>query len=157
MKHTSSPLSEELAGLRAACAAQGRHVWMPAALHALIIACLVRIFGRLEHLVQQWQSGQLILPLPVTPAIRPVNPDATGAPRRSASVRLSPATRAAACMTAPSASAAHLPRAPSVCERSNDDARGDSFPSGFSPRFTASKRQKRTFTPSKHCVPFVTI
>ena len=47
---------------------------MPAALHALIIACLVRIFGRLEHLVQQWQSGQLILPLPVTPAIRPAFP-----------------------------------------------------------------------------------
>ena len=58
----SSPLGAQLAGLRAAAGAQENRGWLPDALHALIMACLARLFGRLEQVFLLWQSGNLPLP-----------------------------------------------------------------------------------------------
>ena len=40
---------------------------LPAALHAFIMACLARVFARLEQIFLLWQSGQLAL-APIRPA-----------------------------------------------------------------------------------------
>jgi len=53
-------LAESIASLRASAAAPGgQSGWLPAALEAMIMACLLRLFARLEHLIQLWQSGNL--------------------------------------------------------------------------------------------------
>ena len=64
MKTRSSPLADQLAGLRAATTSNDDRGWLPASLHALIMAILARIFGRLEHILLLWQSGNLPAPLP---------------------------------------------------------------------------------------------
>ncbi len=48
-----------------------------AALHALILATLVRIVARLDHMVTLWAAGQLPLPAPAKP-----RPARTPSPRR---------------------------------------------------------------------------
>ena len=75
MDPTRPSLGAQIAGLREAVQAQENHAWIPDAIHALIIACLARIFSRLERMIQLWQDGQLP-PLP-HPAHRPH----TSAPR----------------------------------------------------------------------------
>lgn len=57
-------LSDRIACLRSNAQAQEKCVWIPAPVHDLIIACLVRIFGRLEQLILLWQSGTLPPPQP---------------------------------------------------------------------------------------------
>ena len=59
MEIQSPGLAAQLAQLHTAALAQPKCAWVPAALHALIMACLTRIFGRLEQLVLLWQSGDL--------------------------------------------------------------------------------------------------
>ena len=54
-----APLADQFARMRIAAAEQNTCAWVPDTLHALIMACLIRLFGHLEHLVQLWQSGQL--------------------------------------------------------------------------------------------------
>ncbi len=72
-----SPLAETVASLRVATLATPAHAWVPEAIHALILACLVRLFGRLEEMIRLWQAGLL----PPPPAPRPhlprtaVNPE----------------------------------------------------------------------------------
>ena len=73
MKTHPSSLGDQIARMHDAVHAQERCVFIPAAIHALIIACLDRIFGRLEQLVLLWQTGQLPVPAPrqqTLPAIR---------------------------------------------------------------------------------------
>jgi hypothetical protein len=58
-----TPLAEAVASLRIATQAteaQGNC----GRIHALILAILTRLFTRLEHLIQLWQSGQLPTPQP---------------------------------------------------------------------------------------------
>ena len=77
----SSPLGAQLAGLRAAAGAQENRGWLPDALHALIMACLARLFGRLEQVFLLWQSGNLPLPASREMPQRPPAPRMSG--RRS--------------------------------------------------------------------------
>ncbi len=71
-----SPLADSVATLRAATLATPAHAWLPAPIHALILACLVRIFGRLEEMIRLWQAGLLPPPLerPRTVRTNPANP-----------------------------------------------------------------------------------
>jgi len=52
-------LSDHLGSLRASTAANVAPDWLPAALHALIMACLARLIGRLEQLVLLWRPATL--------------------------------------------------------------------------------------------------
>ena len=58
----SPSLSEQFTRLRSNAQAVETCAWLPAAVHALIMACLDRLFGRLEHLLALWQAGGLPLP-----------------------------------------------------------------------------------------------
>ena len=60
-------MATQIASLRTTAAAGAEHSWLPATLQALILACLTRLFGRLEQIFQLWQSGQLPLPQPRNP------------------------------------------------------------------------------------------
>ena len=62
-------LGAQIASLRSTAEAIPAPCWLPSAVHALILACLARLFGRLENLIQLWQSG-LLLPHPA-PASQP--------------------------------------------------------------------------------------
>ena len=64
--HTPS-LGDQIARLRGTAQAQEKCAWIPAAIHALIIAVLTRIFGRLEQIFHLWQSGDLPAPQIRTP------------------------------------------------------------------------------------------
>ena len=52
-------LGDKIARLRGTAQAQEKCAFLPAAIHALIMACLARIFGRLEHMVRLWAAGCL--------------------------------------------------------------------------------------------------
>ena len=71
MENKPTPLADQLAGLRAASAANDDSGWLPAALDALITACLMRIFARLEQILLLWKSGHLPLPAIPRPSQRP--------------------------------------------------------------------------------------
>jgi hypothetical protein len=73
-----SPLAETVTAMRAALLATPAHDWVPQAIHALILACLARILGRLEEMIRLWQAG--LLP-PV--AQRPRTAPATSRPREA--------------------------------------------------------------------------
>jgi hypothetical protein len=60
-------MADQLAGMRTALMAESAPVWLPNALHALILACLARLVARLEDLVRLWQAG-LLPPLPTVTA-----------------------------------------------------------------------------------------
>lgn len=60
----STPLSDQLRAMRTAAQAADAHGWLNSALHALVMAVLGRIFGRLGQLIMLWQSGCLALPQP---------------------------------------------------------------------------------------------
>ena len=70
----SPALTTQFASLHTALRAQGTCVWIPASIHTIIMACLARIFGRLEQLLLLWQSGEL-------PLLAVQNPGPTGAAR----------------------------------------------------------------------------
>lgn len=59
-------MSELLAEMRTEAAVKAAGETVLAALHALILATLVRLLGRLEQMFEQWKAGQLIIP-PATP------------------------------------------------------------------------------------------
>ena len=70
MENQAPLLSDQFARLRTSAQAQEPCAWLPAAVHALIMACLMRIFGRLEQMLVLWQSG--CLPAPQLPQASPV-------------------------------------------------------------------------------------
>ena len=74
METHPTPLAGQLAGLRAAITSNDDRGWLPASLHALIMAIFARIFGRLEQIMLLWQSDTL-------PAIPPANATAARTPR----------------------------------------------------------------------------
>ena len=60
MNDHPSSLSDQFARLRdSARAGEEKCARIPASIHALIMACLARIFARLEQFFLLWQSGQL--------------------------------------------------------------------------------------------------
>ena len=58
-------LAGQFAALRATTATTPKGAWIPAPVHALIMACLARIFGRLEQLMLLWHA--CCLPAPPSP------------------------------------------------------------------------------------------
>jgi len=68
MTNQPSTLAEGFASLRRAAEAQPAQGWMPSSVHALIMACLVRIFARLEDIIRAWQDGTLTPPPVRAPA-----------------------------------------------------------------------------------------
>lgn len=99
MTSTPPTLTQELAGLRQSAEADDAHGWLPAALHALIMACLARLFARLEQVFLLWTAGDLPPQRPTTP--RPITPPTTRAPSRPRTHRASrqPRTRPSARTT----------------------------------------------------------
>jgi hypothetical protein len=78
MTAAAPSLSESLAALRATLVAAPAPAWLPNTVHALILACFVRVFARLEKMVALWQAG--LLPPPARPAPRPQSPRAIPKP-----------------------------------------------------------------------------
>ena len=76
-----SPLAGQLAGLRAATTANAERGWLPASLHALIMAIFAHIFGRLEQLLLLWQSATLPATANGTGAHAPARPSNRATPR----------------------------------------------------------------------------
>ncbi len=89
-----STLADEVARLGTATTSVPAPVWLPDAVHALIMACLARLFGRLEEMIRLWQAGLL----PPPPAPRPANHQ----PHRPAHARAprTPATSRQSCVPA---------------------------------------------------------
>ena len=83
METSPATLAERVGTLRASVQADSASGWLPPSLHALIMSCLARIFGRLEQMLLLWQSDAR--PLPQSAARRTFHPRATSphqAPRR---------------------------------------------------------------------------
>ena len=78
MNAAPTTLTQELARLRQSAEADQAHGWLPAALHALIMACLARLFVRLEQTFLLWTAGQLP---PQHPAAPPIARPAPNTPR----------------------------------------------------------------------------
>ena len=76
MKNTPSPLGAQIATLRDAAQAEENCALWLAPLHAFIMACLARLFARLEQIFRLWHAGQLPA-LPVRPAPQPRTPTGT--------------------------------------------------------------------------------
>jgi hypothetical protein len=70
MHPAASTLADEFARVRMDVAAERAPFWMPLALHAMIIAALVRLFESLEAMIRLWQEGRLPTPEP-RPARQP--------------------------------------------------------------------------------------
>jgi len=66
MSSQQPSVADQLAGLRDATAASIAQGWLPHAVQALIVACLVRLFDRLESLFRLWQDG-ILPPLAASP------------------------------------------------------------------------------------------
>ena len=64
MKAHAPSLADQFGTMRMSAQADSAPGWLPAPLHALIMSCLARIFGRLERMLLLWQSGPLPLPQP---------------------------------------------------------------------------------------------
>ena len=120
MSFEPSLLANGLAGLRATTTSNDDRGWLPASLHALIMAIFARIFGRLEQLVLLWQAGTLpaAQPATATPARTPrppaqqSNPAIPRAPTRARPSPLdtpSPAPRPPTCAINITPSAAPAP------------------------------------------------
>ena len=93
MKGQPHPLATQFASLRAAAEAHTSRCWLTAALEAMIMTALARIFGQLEEIIRLWQAG-LLPALPNRPSIPPVHqPQADAAPPTRA--RHAPSPRAA--------------------------------------------------------------
>ena len=69
MKHTPPTLSAQFAALRTSVpSGPVEGYWVLDSAIALICAALIRIFARLEHMVELWQAGALPTPTPRAPA-----------------------------------------------------------------------------------------
>ena len=75
MEQTPPSLGDRIATLRMQALARENCVYIPDAIHALIIACLARIYARLEDLVRLWQAGALPLAAPRATRACDVAPD----------------------------------------------------------------------------------
>ena len=64
MQTHPSPLADDLAHLRATAQAGSVRRGPRDAIAALLMACLARLFARLEDMLRLWQSGQLPPPPP---------------------------------------------------------------------------------------------
>ena len=62
MSYQTPSLADQFAGLRAATPSNDGCGWLPASIQALIMACLARLFARLEQIFLLWQSGQFPTP-----------------------------------------------------------------------------------------------
>ena len=122
METQSPSLSEQIARLRSAARVQESCAWLPAAVHALIMACLVRLFGRLERMLQLWQSDCLPIreatpQAPLTATITKLRPPVVSArhrsarrsPRRAAHTRARAAGATIPAMPAPNPTAGLAP------------------------------------------------
>ncbi len=88
MENQGPSFGAQIARLQGAFLTQEKCAWIPNAIHALIIACLARIFARLEQILLQWQSEQLPLPQPLqAPSHTAARQDSARAPRRPTSNR----------------------------------------------------------------------
>ena len=85
----SPALSDQIARLRIAAQAEEPRAWLPAAVHAVITAILVRLFGRLEQMLLLWQSGTL----PALPSRDTPHRAAAVAPRHRPARRIARRTR----------------------------------------------------------------
>jgi hypothetical protein len=68
MSSPAPSLGDSLAALRTATLAAPAPAWLPAAIHALILACFARIFACLEDMLAQWQAGIFPPPPPARAA-----------------------------------------------------------------------------------------
>ncbi len=59
MQDQPLPLAQAVARLRLNAQAHPAPLWLPDALHAMIVAALASIFGRLEDMIRLWQAGLL--------------------------------------------------------------------------------------------------
>ena len=88
MEIKSPGLAAQLAQLHTAIQAQETCFWLPAAVHALIMACLARIFSRLDQMLALWHVG--LLPPPAFRATAPpVTARAPQAPKHKSNNRIS--------------------------------------------------------------------
>ena len=88
MEIKSPGLAAQLAQLHTAIQAQETCFWLPAAVHALIMACLARIFSRLDQMLALWHVG--LLPPPALRATAPpVTARAPQAPKHKSNNRIS--------------------------------------------------------------------
>ena len=83
MENTPLSLGDQIARLHGAVRTQERCAWIPQAVHTLILACLSRIFARLEQLVLLWQAGELPAPPPRTATRPTARRDSARAVRRN--------------------------------------------------------------------------
>ena len=91
-----STLADEVARLGTATTSVPAPVWLPDAVHALIMACLARLFGRLEEMIRLWQAGLL----PPPPAPRPANRQPQQPARAHVRAPRAPATARHSCVPA---------------------------------------------------------
>ena len=85
MRSRYSPLSAQIATLRSPTPSgvvEGH--WLHCSIIELIIACLNRLFTRLDQMLELWQAGTLPFPAPHTQLARPQTPH-TATPRDPAS------------------------------------------------------------------------
>ena len=110
MERHAPSLGDQIARLRGAPAAREKCAWCPAALDALIAAIFARIFGRLEQLLQLWQSGQFPVP-PARPTIHAnaARPNSAPVPRQSTRHACAPRPYAFCPASARSPTAAQAP------------------------------------------------
>ncbi len=97
METHAPSLGDKIAHLRRTAQAQEKCAWIPSAIHALIMAALARIFGRLENIFQLWQAGTL----PAPPVRRSVAPARTGTARPISRRPISRRSASRACRRAP--------------------------------------------------------
>ena len=130
MDSHSPALSEQIAGLRRAVQAAPAAAWLPATLHALIIACFARLFTRLEQMLQLWQSGDLVIP---------------ETPTRATTTR---ATTTRATTTRATTKSPHRRRAPSAPRRHSRHIRARQAATQAAPRHPRAIRNTAAIPPS---------
>ena len=97
MPNQPPSLSAALAELRTAAAAADGQCWLVDSAIEMIMACLVRLFTRLEQLVQLWQAGQLPPPVVRGCAPRAAATNRARTARRRQHARKRCTTRRIAC------------------------------------------------------------
>ena len=117
MENRPSSLGDKFACLRdTAQARKETCAWIPDAIHALIIAALVRIFTRLEQIFALWQAGQLPPPairsLRASTARRGTTPRATRSNRATRAPKVPPRLRVQRNRPQPTAPTSATPAAP---------------------------------------------
>ena len=146
METHAPSLGDRIAHLRHTAQAEEKCAWIPAAIHALIIAALVRIFTRLEQVFALWQAGQLPRP--------PI--------RRTRATTSRPSTAPRAARPIHARRTPKLPRAPRIRPRATAPARAAPFaPPTRRPRQDRAPppafRQKAPWRPSQNCAQIVSI